>query len=63
MGLLKTWFGGGKAEAEAAQEAAKLSLERAQARTEEIAKLTGRVHRHGVVNHIGERVEAAWRGV
>lgn len=54
---------GGKAEAEAAQVTAQRSLERAQSRTEEIAQLTGRVHRHGVVNHIGERVEAAWKGV
>ena len=52
-----------KAEAQAAQKSAQRSLEAARARTDEIAQLTDRMRTHGVVNHIGERVEAAWRGV
>lgn len=61
MKLIQKLFGG-KAEAEAAQVSAQKSLGRAQSRTAEIEQLTGRVHRHGVINHIGERVEAAWKG-
>lgn len=51
------------AEAEAAQKEAQVSLDTARARTVEIAQLAGRMHQHGVINHIGERVEAAMRGV
>lgn len=49
--------------AEAAQKEAQASLDTARARTVEITQLTGRMHEHGVVNHIGERVEAAMRGI
>lgn len=65
--MLRKWFrkivGGDWDEAEAAQKNAQESLDTARARTAEIKQLAGRMHQHGVVNHIGERVEAAMRGV
>lgn len=62
--LLRKIVGGDDwAEAEAAQKDAQQSLDLARSRTAEIAQLAGRMHQHGVINHIGERVEAAWRGV
>lgn len=60
--LFRKIVGGDWDEAEAAQKRAEESLNTSRARTAEIAKLAGRMHQHGVVNHIGERVEAAWRG-
>lgn len=51
-----------RAEAVAAQRNAQHALEVAQARTPEIEALTGRIAQHGAINHIGARVEAAWRG-
>lgn len=61
MGLIQRIFGG-KAEAERAQERAVLALAAARQRTPEIVSMTGRIQRHGYVNHLGERVELAWRG-
>lgn len=61
--LFRKIVGGDWDEAEAAQKNAQESLDTARARTVEITQLAGRMHAHGVVNHIGERVEAAWRGV
>ena len=52
-----------KAEAIVAQQEAQAALEVAQARTPEIEALAGRIEQHGVINHIGARVEAAWRGI
>lgn len=60
--LLRKIVGDDWDQAEAAQKDAQESLNSARARTAEIAQLAGRMHDHGVVNHIGERVEAAWRG-
>lgn len=61
--LLRRIVGGDWDAAEAAQKEAQASLDTARARTAEISQLTSRMHQHGVINHIGERVEAAWRGV
>lgn len=61
--LFRMIAGGDRDEAEAAQKDAQRSLDTTRARTAEIAQLAGRMQQHGVINHIGERVEAAWRGV
>lgn len=60
--LRKLVGAGGKAEAVQANVDAEKSLADAQARTSEIAQLVGRIHQHGYVNHIGERVMAGIRG-
>lgn len=60
--LRKLVGGGVKAEAEHANAAAEKSLADAQARTAEVNQLVGRIHQHGFVNHIGERVMAGIRG-
>ena len=52
-----------KAEARAASEAADKSLESARARTAEIRQLVGRIEYHGRRNHLGERLEAAIKGL
>lgn len=52
-----------KAEARAAAEASEESLKRAQAQTTEIRQLVGRIEYHGRRNHLGERLEAAIKGL
>ncbi len=52
-----------KAEARAATRSAEASLERAKAQTTEIKQLVGRIEYHGRRNHLGERLEAAIKGL
>ena len=60
---LRSLVGGGdKADARRATADAERSLADAEARTAEINQLVGRIHQHGYVNHIGERVMAGIRG-
>lgn len=52
-----------KAEARAASRSAEESLKLARARTTEIKQLVGRIEYHGRRNHLGERLEAAIKGL
>lgn len=52
-----------KAEAREATRSAEASLERAKAQTTEIKQLVGRIEYHGRRNHLGERLEAAIKGL
>lgn len=64
MSLIRRMFGRAhKTAAVDARQAAEQSLVQAKRRTAEIRTLADRIDRHAVINHIGERVEAAWRGM
>lgn len=53
--------GDARAEAQAAQAEADVSLVRAETQAVQAQRITDRILEHGRRNHFGERIEAAWR--
>lgn len=59
--LRKLGVGDAKADGQAAVEQAEAELRRAQLQAEQVRPITDKLRAHADRNHIGERINLAWR--